>query len=166
MFQVDELVVYGVHGVCRVKETQEHVVNKVRQQYLVLESTGKSGSQFMVPIQNTAAMSRLTALISKEEWENLLASPAVHTSNWIADENRRKQSYRELAGSGCRETLLQTIYSIYAHRTAQKALGKRLHMCDENFLHDAEKMLSSEIEAVLGLSAPEALDYLRTSLSA
>ena len=103
---------------------------------------------------------------SKEEWENLLASPAVHTSNWIADENKRKQSYRELAGSGCRETLLQTIYSIYAHRTAQKALGKRLHMCDENFLHDAEKMLSSEIEAVLGLSAPEALDYLRTSLSA
>ena len=71
MFQVDELVVYSVHGVCRVKEMQEQVVNKVRQQYLVLESTGKSGSQFMVPIQNTAAMSRLTALISKEEWENI-----------------------------------------------------------------------------------------------
>lgn len=44
MFQVDELVVYGVHGVCRVKEMQEQMVNKVRQQYLVLESTGKSGS--------------------------------------------------------------------------------------------------------------------------
>lgn len=166
MFQVDELVVYSVHGVCRVKEVQERVVNKVRQQYLVLESTGKGGGQFMVPTQNAAAMSKLIALISREEWENLLASPAVHTNNWIADESKRKQSYRELAGSGCRETLLQTIYSIYAHRTAQKALGKRLHMCDENFLRDAEKMLSSEIETVLGLSAPEALSYLRTSLSA
>lgn len=166
MFQVGELVVYGIHGVCRVKEVQERVVNKVRQQYLVLEPVGKGGSQFMVPTQNAAAMSKLTALISREEWENLLASPAVHTSNWITDENKRKQSYRELAGSGCRETLLQTVYSIYAHRAAQKAAGKRLHMCDENFLHDAEKMLSSEIETVLGLSAPEALSYLRTSLSA
>lgn len=165
MFQLGELVVYGVHGVCRVKEVQERMVNKVTQQYLVLEPVGKKGSQYMVPMQNEAAMSRVSGLISKEEWEALLASPKVHTSCWIPDENKRKQSYRELNGAGTREGLLQTLYSIYAHRAAQKAAGRRLHMCDENFLHDAEKILSGELEAVFSLSGPEALSYLRTSLS-
>ena len=120
----------------------------------------------MVPVANEAAMSKLSRLISREELEALLASPGVHTSNWIPDENRRKQSYRELTGSGSRETLMQTVYTLYTHRAAQKAVGKRLHMCDENFLRDAEKVLSSEIETVLGLSTPEALCYLRTSLGA
>lgn len=164
MFQLDELVVYGVHGVCRIKEVQERVVNKAAQQYLVLEPVGKCDSQYMVPTQNAAAMSKLKKLITKEEWEALLSSPDVHTSNWIADENKRKQSYRDITGSGTREALLQTVYTLYAHRDNQKAVGKRLHMCDENFLHDAEKMLSSEIETVLGISGADALDYLRTSL--
>lgn len=166
MFQLGELVVYGIHGVCRVKEVQERMVNRVSQQYLVLEPVGKQGSQYMVPMQNEAAMSRVSGLISKEAWEALLASPKVHTVFWIQDENKRKQSYRELTGSGIRETLLQTVYSIYAHRSAQKAAGRRLHMCDENFLHDAEKILAGELEAVMGITGPEALTLLRTSLSA
>ena len=41
MFQLGELVVYGIHGVCRVKEVQERMVNRVSQQYLVLEPVGK-----------------------------------------------------------------------------------------------------------------------------
>ena len=166
MFQLGELVVYGIHGVCRVKEVQERMVNRVSQQYLVLEPVGKQGSQYMVPMQNEAAMSRVPGLISKEAWEALLASPKVHTVSWIQDENKRKQSYRELTGSGTRETLLQTAYSIYADRSAQKAAGRRLHMCDENFLHDAEKILAGELEAVMGITGPEALTLLRTSLSA
>ena len=66
MFQLGELVVYGIHGVCRVKEVQERMVNRVSQQYLVLEPVGKQGSQYMVPMQNEAAMSRVSGLISKE----------------------------------------------------------------------------------------------------
>ena len=166
MFQLGELVVYGIHGVCRVKEVQERMVNRVSRQYLVLEPVGKQGSQYMVPMQNEVAMSRVSGLISKEAWEALLASPKVHTVFWIQDENKRKQSYRELTGSGTRETLLQTVYSIYAHRSAQKAAGRRLHMCDENFLHDVEKILAGELEAVMGITGPEALTLLRTSLSA
>ena len=37
-------------------------------------------------------------------------------------------------------------------------------MCDENFLRDAEKILSQELEIVFGLTGPEALSHLRTSL--
>lgn len=50
---------------CRVKEVQERMVNRVSQQYLVLEPVGKQGSQYMVPMQNEAAMSKVSGLISE-----------------------------------------------------------------------------------------------------
>ena len=42
--------------------------------------------------------------------------------------------------------------------------GKEVHICDENFLHDAEKILAGEIQAVLGYTNAEALEYLASRL--
>ena len=69
MFQLGELVVYGVHGVCRVSQIQEQVVDRIPRQYLVLEPVSKSGSQYMVPMHNAVAMNKLTQLLSPEELE-------------------------------------------------------------------------------------------------
>lgn len=164
MFQLGELVVYGVHGVCRVSQIQEQVVDRVPRQYLVLEPVSKGGSQYMVPMHNAVAMSKLTQLLSPKELEELFQNDAVYKSNWIPDENRRKQFYREQSGAVDRQTLMQTIHTLYTHRDGLREQGKKLHVCDENFLHDAEKVLSGEIAAVLSLNAQEALQYLRNHL--
>ena len=139
MYQVGQLVVYGIHGVCRISQIQDRVVDRVSRRYLVLEPVNRSGSQYFVPER-------------------------VRTDCWIVDENRRKQFYRELSGSGSREKLAQTVYNLYLHRQRQKSCGKRLHICDENFLHDAEKILAGEIQAVLGYTNAEALEYLACRL--
>ena len=165
MFQVGEMAVYGNHEVCQVTDIQERVVDKASRRYLVLKPVGHSGSQYLVPVGNEAAMSKLCPLACREELERLLSAPEIRVSNWIPDENKRKQFYRTLSGTS-RECLFRTVCTLYTHRANQKAQGKRLHMCDENFLRDAEKMLSGEIEVVLGLSSPEALHYLRRSLGA
>lgn len=164
MFQLGQLVVYGFHGVCRVSDIQDRVVDRVKRQYLVLEPTRRGGGQFLVPMHNAAAMGKISGLLSQQEIEELLASEAVHTFNWIPDENRRKQRYRELTGACSRVNLAQTLYSLYVHRQRQGTVGKKLHICDDNLLHDAEKILSGEIEAVLGYSSTDALEYLRRQL--
>lgn len=164
MFQLGELVVYGVHGVCRVSQIQEQVVDRVPRQYLVLEPVSKGGSQYMVPMHNAAAMNKLTQLLSPKELEELFHNDAIYESNWIQDENRRKQFYRDQSGAVDRQTLMQTVHTIYSHRDELREQGKKLHVCDENFLHDAEKVLSGEIGAVLDLNAQEALQYLRNHL--
>ncbi len=164
MFQLGELVVYGVHGVCRVSQIQEQVVDRVPRQYLVLEPVSKGGSQYMVPMHNAAAMNKLTQLLSPKELEELFHNDAIYESNWIQDENRRKQFYRDQSGAVDRQTLMQTVHTIYSHRDELRGQGKKLHVCDENFLHDAEKVLSGEIGAVLDLNAQEALQYLRNHL--
>ena len=164
MYQVGQLVVYGIHAVCGISQIQDRVVDRVSRRYLVLEPVNRSGSQYFVPMHNPAAMQKLSPLLSPEELTALLSSESVRTDCWIVDENRRKQFYRELSGSGSREKLAQTVYNLYLHRQRQKSCGKRLHICDENFLHDAEKILAGEIQAVLGYTNAEALEYLTCRL--
>ena len=43
-------------------------------------------------------------------------------------------------------------------------LHPRFHQSDDNFLRDAEKLLSSEIALVMELSQEEARNYLREQL--
>ena len=97
MYQVGELVVYGMHGVCRVVSEEERLVDKKRLNYLALEPLSNGNSRFLVPTQNAAAMAKLQPILSKEELEAMITSENVKTGEWIREENQRKQTYRELS---------------------------------------------------------------------
>lgn len=164
MFQVGDRVVYGFHGVCTVACSEQKRVDRKNVTYLVLEPMDRGGSKYYVPVQNPTAMGKLKPVLTPEEMIQLLGSRQVHTDSWVSDENRRKQVYRELTARGDRESVLRMVYTIYRHRDAQKAAGKRCHLCDENFLRDAEKVLIGEISAAMDLEPEQARLLLREKL--
>ena len=164
MFRTGDKVVYGVHGVCSVVNVEEKTIDRKQVSYLVLEPIHQSGTRYLVPAHNSAAMAKLHRVLTKEELEALLASDVVHSDAWIADENRRKQIFRELLNGGDRTRLMQMIHTLYRHKTEQSASGRKIHLCDENFLRDAEKLLLSEISLVMELSPEEARKYIRSKL--
>ena len=166
MYQIGDQVVYGVHGVCRVANTQKQLVGKKLVTYLVLEPSGQEGSRYLVPTSNEAAMSKLRPILSPAELEALLRSSEIRNDKWIQEENLRKQTYRELIVSGDRAGLVGMIHTLYRHKKAQLQMGKKVHLADENFLRDAEKILVSEIAAVMGISMDDAKNYMRTILKA
>ena len=164
MYQVGELVVYGMHGVCRVVSEEERLVDKKRLHYLALEPLSNVNSRFLMPTQNASAMAKLQPVLSKEELEAMIASEEVKNGEWIREENQRKQTYRELIGSGDRRKIMRMVHTIYRHKADQTALGKKSHLCDENFLHDAEKLLIGEISIVLHLEPEQARAYIHKNL--
>lgn len=164
MFRVGDLVVYGIHGVCRIADEEKRVVDRKRVTYLVLEPLGQQGSRYLVPTHNETAMAKLKAMLSRQELEELLRSDQVRRDVWIADEGQRKQHYRELVSSGDREQVMEMLYTLYQHRGRQQAAGKKIHMCDDNFLRDAEKLLSSEVSIVMELTPEDARHYIREAL--
>lgn len=164
MYQVGDQVMYGIHGVCRVVALEERLVDRKRLTYLALEPEGQAGSRYLVPTHNASAMSKLRQLLTQEELESLLCSEEVHQDRWIPDENRRKQSYREMIGSGDHCALMGMISTLYRHKEAQAAAGRKCHLCDENFLRDAEKLLTGEIALVMGMEPEQARTYLRQQL--
>ena len=78
---------------------------------------------------------------------------------------KKKQSYRELTAHGSRTKLLAALAVLYDHRKAQKEKGRKVHIGDEIFLRDTEKMLAEEITDVFGLDIEDAKHYLQNKLT-
>lgn len=164
MYQIGDQVLYGIHGVCRVVELEKRTVDRKSLTYLVLEPDGQQSARYFVPTHNEAAMSKLRRVLTAGELEELLNSPEIREDRWIRDENQRKNAYRELISSGDRAALMGMVCTLYRHKAAQTAAGRRCHLCDENFLRDAEKLLSSEAALVMGMEYEQARNYLRQQL--
>ena len=163
-YRIGQKVMYGSHGVCVIADREERISDKKPVIYLVLEPQGQGSARFLVPTHNVVAMGKLRPVLIPEELEALLRVPLIRTDAWIPVDSLRKQAYRELLGSGDRLRILQMIHTLYRHKADQISAGKKVHLCDENFLRDAEKLLASEISLVLSLSAEEARQYLRDHL--
>lgn len=164
MFQQGSRVVYGMHGVCTIIGIETRKVNYNAVEYYVLEPVKESADRYYVPTQNPAAVAKLRAILTKEQLDMLLSSPEVAVDAWIADENQRKQSYRELITSGDRAALLSMVKALHIHKEAQLAQGRRLHLCDENFLRDAESLLGGEFSLVLGIAPNEVGTYIKNAI--
>lgn len=164
MFQVGDRVVYSIHGVCDIKDSETQIVDKKQVTYLVLEPLGQPGSRYLVPTHNASAMGKLKKMLTREELENLIHSDMVRKERWIQDEGVRKQTYRELIGSGNRQELMGMVHTLYLHQKAQADAGRKVHLCDDNFLRDAEKLLVSEISIVMDMDADPARQYIRQNL--
>lgn len=164
VLQVGTQVVYGIHGVCAIIDVEVRRVDRKNVEYFVLEPNDQPGARFYVPTQNQVALSKLRRLLSKEELESLLQSDAAHQNCWINDENQRKLKYRELINNADRAAIMSMIRALHQHKENQLSAGRKFHLCDENFLRDAKKVLSSEFSMVLGIPQAEVGAYLEMRL--
>jgi CarD family transcriptional regulator len=164
MYQIGDRVVYGIHGVCQIVGLEERSVDRKNISYFALEPLDQPGTRYYIPSENPSALAKLRYLISAEDLQALLASSEIRESCWIADENQRKQRYRELINSSDRVALLQMINTLHQHKKAQAATGRKFYLCDENFLRDAEKLLNAEFSLVLGIKPSDVGAYILSVL--
>ena len=134
--------------------------------YYVLAPLAQTGACFYIPTHNENAVSKLRPLLTRQELEALVQSDEANRDAWIAYENQRKMRYRELISSGDRAALMSMVRSLHKHKQAQLAAGKKFHLCDENFLRDAQKLLSAEFSLVLQIPADEVVAYLQGHMEA
>lgn len=160
MFQIGDHVLYGIHGVCVIEDELERTVERKQVRYYVLEPLEQAGAQYFIPTHNEAALSKLRHVMSRDDLEQLLKSDEVRRNVWIEEENARKQRYRELISSGDRLALLQMICTLHKHKQAQTDAGRKFHLCDENFLRDAERLLNAEFSLVLGIDKDQVSAYV------
>ena len=164
MYQIGDQVVYGVHGVCRITDETVRLMDKKKIRFYVLEPLDQTGAIFYVPAENPVALAKLHPLMTREKWKELLSGGTILNGTWIGDMNQRKQCYRELIGSGDRVAMMQMLHRLYQYKQLQQSQGKRIHLCDENFLKDARKLLDGELSLVLGLGQNEVEPYVLQAL--
>lgn len=160
MYKASDLVVYGIHGVCTVVELESKNVDGKTAEYYVLEPVYQPGSRYYIPTQNPIAVSKMSAIMSREELNTMLSDPELRSPCWINEENIRKQRYKDLICGGDRRALIQMIHTLVLRKDFCAASGKKFHQCDENFLKDAQKRMDCEISIVLDIPQSDVRAYM------
>lgn len=157
MFKVNDVIIYGTHGVCEIIGTEEKTVSGTKKSYFILKPVNDKGSTIFAPVNNELVQKKMRRLLSKKEIDHLIESMPDEKTVWIANENERKELYRKMLAGGDHLELIKMIKSIYAHKKEREAEGKRLHVSDERFFKDAEQILYHEFQYVLKLQNKEDL---------
>ncbi len=161
MYKIDDAVIYGTDGICKIVDIAQRCFNGTEQEYYILKPLTKNGSTIMIPTKNEMLVSRMRKLLTADEVNALIESiPSEQGLDWVDDDKQRKETYRRVLLHGDRSELIRLIKVIYEHGESQKKIGKKLHACDERFLSDAEKLLYDEFSLVLGIQREQILDYI------
>lgn len=155
--QCGDMVVYGIHGVCRVADIESRMVDRKEVEYYVLIPNDQPEAKFYVPTHNPLAVAKMRKVLTREELVALLESVEVKEDSWIANEAQRKEKYRELISKADCADLIRMLRALYTHKQEQLAAGKKFHQCDENFMKDAQRVIRSEVSVVMGIP-PETVD--------
>lgn len=160
MYQLGDRIVYGVHGVCNIVDRQIRVVDRKKVEYFVLSPVDQPQTNFFIPTQNQAALSKLRQMVTVDEIKEIIWKKSKEIPCWIYDENRRKLRYRELGGGAGVDELIGMIRDLHIHRAKQLDENKKFHLSDERFLRDMEKILISEFALVLNIPSEDVRAYI------
>lgn len=165
MRKIGEVVLYGTDGVCRITDVTEKKFGKEITKYYVLKPVYRNSSLIYVPVGNEKLESKMKTVLSKTEIDDMIESMPGAENIWIENEPTRKVRYKEIIVNGDRRELIQMIKTLHEHREIQIKSGKKMHISDERFLKDAEKMLYDEIAHVLSILPEQVSAYISEKLA-
>ncbi len=160
MFQKDDMITYGNAGVCRIVGTTEKTFAGASHTYYELKPIYDEKSTLFVPMDNPALSDKMHRLLSAEDVNALIHGVQDEELVWIPNETERKLHYKEILEKGDRKALISAIRMLYRHRKDCQANGKKVHVCDERFFKEAERVLYDEFAYVLRLDRDKVLSYI------
>jgi len=155
MYRIDDTVMYGTIGVCKIEALEERSFNGIKRNYYVLKPLFQEGTTTYVPVDNEKLVSKIHKTLSAEEIKHLVRTLSNAETQWIDKDNERKQVYLAALEKGNRRELIGLVRAVLKHKAEQIAKGKKLHICDEHFLVQAQKVLYDEFSFVLHIDRDE-----------
>ena len=91
MFKVNDYIVYGVNGVCKVEDIEQVSIRKEQHEYYILSPVYNSKMTIKIPVENKALS--LRKLMTKTEVEDLIELFAKNETLEIEDTRKKIQEY-------------------------------------------------------------------------
>lgn len=159
-FKLNDTVLYSTHGVCKISEIMKRQLNDKVMEYYVLKPMFDKKSTYYVPVKSEKATDKMRVTLSAQEINHLLESLPDIEMQWIENASARKERFSQIISNGTSEELLGLIKALYMRQQDQNEVGKKLHITDERFLKDAEKMLYGEFAHVLNIEYDQVLPMI------
>lgn len=165
-YQVGQFVVYGTNGICTVEDITEMSPARGMEKapYYILKPAGADTSTLFVPMKNEKLVSKMRAVMTKEEIDTLLMGMVDKELEWETDRRYRTENFHDILTKGVTEDLLLMISCIYVRKRELIIQNKKLPATDSNTLKAAEKLVEEEFSHVLGIKPHEVGKYIRNLL--
>ena len=165
MYSVNEKIHYGGSGVCVIQEIATMRFGRTREKYYVLKPVYQNASVIYVPVDNEALVSKMRPVLSREEVDRLIDSMDEIPTAWEENPQARKASFDALLRSNECRSLIVIIKTLHAQKERRQADGKTLHVSDEGFLREAQRLLYDEFAGALEILPAQVPGYIQSKLS-
>ena len=160
MFQVNDLVIYGHHGVWEITNVGTLKMPMADQEklYYTLRPVYHKESSVYAPVENRKIVMR--SVITKEEAENLIQNiPRIETV-CIVNEKAREVQFKEAMQTCDCEELVKIIKTLYLRKQQRLESGKKVTVVDEKYFRQAEDKLYEELAYALGMEKKQVGTYI------
>ena len=160
VYQVNEMIMYGTDGVCKIDSIVTKEIGGNSIEYYVLKPVYSNNSTIYVPVHNPHLKKKMHQVLTSGEIYQLIKAMPDENVVWIENENERKEKFKEIIMSGDRMSLIKMIKALYFHQQKQQEKGKRLRASDERFFTEAERILYDEFALVLNIEPEPVLPFI------
>ena len=161
MFSVNDYIVYGSNGVCKIEDIC--VLPKVdgvhkNKKYYVLKPIYSKGNTIYTPVDNTKVVIR--KIISKAETKKFIDSiPSIATLSISDDKARAAECQNALRSCDYKEWI-KVIKTINIRKQERISLGKKIGQIEERLLNSAEDFLYGELAVPLEIPKEQVEEYI------
>ncbi|WP_270641989.1 CarD family transcriptional regulator [Paraclostridium sordellii] len=163
MFNVDDYIMYGMTGVCKVVDiTNEKFINGEKRKYYVLNPIYNNDTTIKVPLDNDKIPMR--KVISKGDMTSLINDIPNMEILWIDDEKKRMAQFETMLKSGQCEELIKLIKNIKFSKKYARSNDKKLYKSDKDIMKEAKRLLTEEVAIILDIYPKEANSYILSQI--
>lgn len=149
MFKIDDFVVYGINGVCKVIDVCPSPFDKrdTRLFYVMQPLFGVGNSTIYTPADNEPQ--RIRPLISRADAEALVSAPPAIETVQVEIEKKRRDAYHAVMQEGSPLSYLKILKSVKLRRIETSENKKHLPDVDVEYEAKAKKCLYGELAVAL-----------------
>lgn len=162
MFSVNDTVMYGRSGICKITEICDKKFGKETHKYYVLHPLYGDNTVIYCPVDSEKVPMR--RLLTAQDVLSLIREMPEQQSDWIENDNLRKEAQTEVLRGGDHKALIALVKMLYRKRIETENSGKRFHRADADAMAQAENMLYQEFAEALGITPEEVVPFIIESL--
>ncbi len=160
MFCVNDYVIYGSEGVCRVESIGRPEISglDMAKDYYTLSPVYRSGKIY-TPVDSTI---RMRSVITKNQVEQIIDDIDEISSELDVPKDAKLATnfYRELVRTYECRNLITLIKYVFEKQRAFAAVKRNMPAVDMKFFKIAEEMIANEFGFVLGIDPKEVKTYI------
>lgn len=162
MFAVNDIVMYGNTGVCKIVDIRLEKFSKKECMYYILKPVATENSTVYCPVDTDKI--KIRRLLSKSEINELIRLMPDTETEWVESDAERKEKFGAVLKEGEPKELVKLLKTLHFNQTEKLRLGKKFHACDEKIMKEAEKILHGEFAHVLHIGIEEVVPFIMGEL--